>query len=122
MTPDPIKCLQNAAWPVIVVTGAGTVIQANEAASETLATKITEHSTRLNALWSPSNPISAEVFIARLAQRHSLVIPLEFMEKRGKTGRFSAYISTFVQNEEKLHVIQLLAERTPIDHTDEVVF
>lgn len=122
MMPDYMNCLRNADWPVIVVNGSGTILQANEAASRTMAARITEHSTHLRAVWAPSNPISPEAFADHLGRKHSFVVALEIMEKRGETGRFTAYVSTFTQSEEKLHVIQFMSERPPMDHTTDNVF
>jgi len=116
MKSDVILDFENAAWPALLVDGAGEIVRANHTATNTFGAPLTRESARLAELWSPDNCLTVEKFLKDGAGALPPLTPLKLMLGTGPRT-FSALVSIHVQNEKRLLLIQLLPDITELAGT-----
>src|SRR5436305_9068721 len=77
MNSDLLAGLENANWPVLVVTAGCKIVAANSAASRTLGKNLKEETT-LATVWSPLNPMTGTKFFDSWERSPSPTASLRF--------------------------------------------
>ena len=115
MKSSPVFQLENAAWPALLLDGATTIQRANAAAVRLFGPALEGATPRLGLLWSPENSATAEQFLAQWERSPTPTAQIKLRTKGGGTVVCSASICSFVKDEQKLFLIQLLPENVSTD-------
>src|SRR5689334_21668617 len=102
--------LENAAWPALLLDGATTIQRANAAAIRLFGPALEGATLRLGLLWSPENSTTAEQFLTQWERSPTPTVHIKLRTKGGGTVVSSASICSFVKDEQKLFLVQLLQE------------
>jgi two-component system, cell cycle sensor histidine kinase and response regulator CckA len=102
--------LENAAWPALLVDGAGTVCRANQAAFRLFGPALAGDTPRLAAVWSPDNGSTADQFLAQWDRSAAPTVPLKFQAGGGQAVGYLTSICAFTKDGRRLFVLQLLRE------------
>jgi two-component system cell cycle sensor histidine kinase/response regulator CckA len=108
MKSDFVFALENAPWPALILSDSGVIHRANAAAATVFGGVTEGAGASAASIWSQENECSVEVFLAR---QHRLAMEPTLMKFRTKEGHVAAFlvcVSTFVKDEQKLHLVQLL--------------
>jgi two-component system cell cycle sensor histidine kinase/response regulator CckA len=100
---------ENAAWPVLLVDGAGTVLCANQMALTVFAPVFAGKVATLASLWSPDNCITAEKCLKDGETALAPLTPLKLLAAGGPKV-FSALAGVQLREEKRFLVLQLLPE------------
>lgn len=116
MKSDVIFDFENAAWPALLVDGAGDIVRANHAATNTFGAPLTADSARLAALWSADNCITVEKFLKDGAAALTPLTPLKLLLPAGPKT-FSALVGLHVRDEKRFLLLQLLPDAAELAGT-----
>ncbi len=116
MKSDVTFDFENAAWPALLVDGAGSVVRANHAATNTFGELLTKDSAKLAALWSADNCLTVEKFLKDGAAALAPLTPLKLLLPAGPKT-FSALVDLHGQNEQRRLLLQLLPDTTDLTGT-----
>ena len=111
MKPDVVFVLEQAGWPAFLVDGASIVCRSNQAAVKAFGAALEGGSPHLSVIWSPENDTPAEQFLAQWGRSPVPTVGLKFRGKGGNTLSQLVSICSFVKDEQKYFVFQLLPER-----------
>jgi signal transduction histidine kinase/CheY-like chemotaxis protein len=111
MKSDVIFDFENAAWPALLVDGAGEIVRANHAATNTFGAPLTADSAKLAALWSQDNCITIEKFLKDGAAALPPLTPLKLLLPTGPKT-FSALVGLHTRDERRFLLLQLLPDTT----------
>jgi len=104
--PDLIG-LENAAWPVLLLDAAGTVLRANEAAVKLLGPAVEAGGAKLSAVWAPDNHLSAEKFLAQWERAPGAMVALRLKGRGGVVLQQNAWVCASVREGQRFFLIQL---------------
>jgi two-component system cell cycle sensor histidine kinase/response regulator CckA len=102
--------LENAAWPALLLDGATTICRANPAAIRLLGPALDGAMPLLAAIWSPENGMPAEKFLIQWERAQSPMVQMKLRGKGGATVTCSASVCSFLKDEKKYFLLQLLPE------------
>jgi len=102
---------ENAAWPALLVDGAGTVLRANQMALTVFGPALAGESTTLSVLWPSDNCITAEKFLKDGETALAPLTPLKLLVAGGPR-MFSALVGAQPRGEKRCLLLQLLPEIT----------
>jgi len=109
MKSDVIFDFENAAWPALLVDGAGQIVCANHAATNTFGAPLTTDFPRLGPLWSADNCVTVEKFLKDGATAWTPLTPLKLIMPSGPKT-FSALVGVQMHDEKRLVSLQLLPD------------
>ncbi len=118
---DPFP-LDDASWPVVVISFDGKIQQVNSAANRHFLTSERKELKDLAEVWSDENGCSARVFLQRLSVASTATFPLKLQTRSGDLKPYLASICRWVRKREKVLLIQLLPRTGGQGHTGETVF
>lgn len=107
----------NAAWPVLWVDAAGTILRANNAAIQLFGQGLASGTARLSALWLPSNPVPAEQFLLQWTRSPSPTVSLHLRARAGQELRTTAWITTWSRDQQRYYLLQFPPGQ-PSEETD----
>ncbi len=113
MKSDVIYDFENAAWPALLVDGAGNVVGANHAATNTFGTTLTAEAPKLAALWAPDNCLTVEKFLKDGAAALAPLTPLKLSLPAGPKT-FSALVGLHTREGARFVSLQLLPDITEL--------
>jgi two-component system cell cycle sensor histidine kinase/response regulator CckA len=116
---DAVFVLEHAAWPAMLVDGSGKICRANEAAVKLFGGPVEGGASLLSAIWSPENAITAEHFLAGWERNPIGNASFRLRVKGGISQLFTSSICSFIRDEQKFFIIQLLAEKHHANGADE---
>jgi signal transduction histidine kinase/CheY-like chemotaxis protein len=116
MKSDVIFDFENAAWPALLVDGAGEIVRANHAATNTFGAPLTADSAKLAALWSQDNCITIEKFLKDGAAALPPLTPVKLLLPTGPKT-FSALVGLHARDERRFLLLQLLPDTTELTGT-----
>ncbi|MCU0783428.1 MAG: response regulator [Verrucomicrobia bacterium] len=116
MKSDVIFDFENAAWPALLVDGAGEIVRANHAATNTFGPPLTTDSARLAALWSADNCLTVEKFLKDGAAALAPLTPLKLLLPTGPKT-FSALVGLHAHHEKRFLLLQLLPDTSELAGT-----
>lgn len=108
MRTEFFTAFENAAWPVLWLDGAGTVLRANGAAVNLLGPAAASGSARLTAFWAPDNPVSADGFFLQWTRAPLPSVPVSLRVRGGQSVRTQAWILSWSRDQERFFLLQLL--------------
>lgn len=117
MKSDVIFDFENAAWPALLVDGAGEIVRANHAATNTFGVPLTQDSAKLATLWSADNCITVEKFLKDGDGVLAPLTPLKLLLPAG-SKTFSALVGLHVRGEKRFLLLQLLPDVTELAGTN----
>ena len=117
MKSDVIFDFENAAWPALLVDGAGEIVCANHAATNTFGATLTAGSVKLATIWSADNCITVEKFLKDGAGVLAPLTPLKLLLPAGPKT-FSALVGLQVRGEKRFLLLQLLPDVTELAGTN----
>lgn len=100
---------ENAAWPALLVDGAGTIFRANQMALTEFGPALAGESATLAALWPSDNCITAEKFLKDGETALAPLTPLKLLVSGGPKI-FSALVGAHPRNGKRYWLLQLLPE------------
>ena len=104
---DALNGLASAGWPVLLLDGTGTILNANPAAAA-LFGPAAEPGAVLAAIWLAENDASPPDFLARAERNPSAMLPVKLLGAGGVPASYSACLCTTIDSLEKRFVLQLL--------------
>jgi two-component system cell cycle sensor histidine kinase/response regulator CckA len=107
---DVVFALENAAWPALLVDGAGVVLRANDAAIKFFGSVAEGQSPLLSAVLVTDPGVTAEQFLAQWERAPSSLMTLQFRTKGGAANSFSTSICSFAKDGQKFFVFQVVAD------------
>ena len=107
MKQDALNGLASAGWPVLLLDGAGTILNANPAAAAMFG-PAAEPGAVLAAIWLAENDASPPDFLARAERNPSAMLPVKLLGAGGVPASYSACLCTTIDSLEKRFVLQLL--------------
>ena len=110
MKSDVAFALESAAWPVLLVDGAGAICRANAAAVGVLGTAVEAESARLSVVWATENSSTADQFLAQCELAPVATVPIKFRGKGGHTVAYLTSVCAFTTDGQKYFVLQLVRE------------
>ena len=110
MKSDVVFALENAAWPALLVDGAGAILRANDAAIKLFGPIVQGQSPLLGALLVTDEGVSAEQFLAQWERAPASVMTLQFRTKGGAANLFSTSICSLAKDGQKFFVFQLVGD------------
>jgi two-component system cell cycle sensor histidine kinase/response regulator CckA len=111
MKSDVTFDFENAAWPALLVDGAGEIVGANHAATNTFGAHLTGDTAKLAALWTADNCITLEKFLKDGAAAWTPLTPLKLQSPDGPKT-FGAVVGTQTRDGQRLLLLQLLPHLT----------
>ena len=105
--------LENAAWPALLLDGSTTICRANDAAIRLFGPILDGATPLLATIWSGENPTTAEQFLAQWERAPSPATQLKLRAKGGNALPSLVSICSFVKEEQKYFLLQLLPESSP---------
>lgn len=112
MKSDVIFDFESAAWPALLVDGAGTVLRANQMALSLFGPALAGETATLSAIWTADNCITAEKFLKDGETAIAPLTPLKLLVS-GAPKVFSALVGAHLRNEKRFLLLQLLPEFQP---------
>lgn len=109
MKSDVIFDFERAAWPVLLVDGAGTVVRANQLALNLFGPALAGETGSLAALWLNDNCITAEKFLKDGETALAPLTPLT-VQVAGGPRTFSALVAAHAHNGKRFLLLQLLPD------------
>jgi signal transduction histidine kinase len=100
--------LDNAGWPALLLDGATTICRANSAAIRLFGPSLEGATPLLAAIWSPENSSAPEPFFAQWERSPAPAVLLKLRGKGGNTLVSSAAICSFIKDEQKYFLLQLM--------------
>ena len=113
MKSDVAFDFENAAWPALLVDGAGQIVRANHAATNTFGEPLTKDSAKFALLWSPDNCVTLEKFLKDGAATLAPLTPLKLLLPAGPKT-FSALVGLHARDEKRFLFLQLLPDVTEL--------
>ncbi|HTL17220.1 MAG TPA: ATP-binding protein, partial [Patescibacteria group bacterium] len=105
--------LDNAGWPALLLDGATTICRANSAAIRLFGPTLEGATPLLAAIWSPENSSAPEPFFAQWERSPAPAVLLKLRGKGGNTLVSSAAICSFIKDEQKYFLLQLMPSEAP---------
>jgi two-component system cell cycle sensor histidine kinase/response regulator CckA len=109
MKSDVVFDLINAAWPALLVDGAGAILRANQMAQSLFGSSLAGESPMLASIWANDNCITAEKFLKDGETAIAPLTPLKMLIPGG-TRIFSASVGVHTRNDKRFLLLQLLPE------------
>ena len=109
MKPDFLDALENAAWPALLIDGAGTVLRANEAAVKWFGPSLQRPPARLTDAW-PEPGASPEKFLAQWERAPRPIVGLKLRARGGAVTEVPVSICAFTREGQRFFLLQLLPE------------
>ena len=106
---------ENAAWPVLWIDAAGTILRANSAALQCWGQGLASGTARLAALWLPSNAASPEQFLLQWSRSPSPLVQIHLRARAGQEVRGPALLSSWTRDQQRYYLLQF----PPIPGTDQ---
>ena len=116
MKPDVNFDFENATWPALLVDGAGEILRANHAATNTFGAPLAKESANLAELWSLDNRLTVEEFLRDGASALPPLTPLKLLLGTGPRT-FWALVGLHVHNEKQYRLLQLLPDAAELAGT-----
>ncbi|HEV2207657.1 MAG TPA: ATP-binding protein [Verrucomicrobiae bacterium] len=113
MKSDLVEALEKAAWPALLLDGAGLIRRANPAASRLFSPALDAPDAKFPVLWAAENAGSAEQFLAQAAQGTSPCVRIKLRHPGGVNALSCLACVCGVSSEEKLFLLQLMPEGGP---------
>ncbi len=110
MKSEAVFALEQSGWPAFLVDAAGTICRANASAVNLFGAALTGESPGLAVIWSPENPGTPEQYLAQWERSAAPTVPLKFRGKGGHTLSCLTSLCTFLKEEQRYFVLQLLRE------------
>lgn len=108
MKSDAVFVLENAAWPALLVDGAGVMLRANQAAIKIFGPVAEGGAPLLTAVLATEFGQTAEQFLVQWERSPSAQLPLNFRVKGGAVSSFSTSVCSFSKDGQKFFLFQLL--------------
>lgn len=116
MKSDVIFDLESAAWPALLVDGAGAILRANQMALNLFGPALAGDPATLATIWTADNCITAEKFLKDGETAIAPLTPLK-LQIPGGPKIFSALVGARGRNDQRLLLLQLLPESPPAAKT-----
>ena len=107
---DPLFSLESAGWPAILVDASQVIRQANQAALKAFGPALQGNSASLSVIWSPENGTTPEQFLNRWERAPAPTVSLKLRGKGGNSQAHLVSICSFMRDNEKYVVLQVLPE------------
>jgi two-component system cell cycle sensor histidine kinase/response regulator CckA len=107
LKPEIFAALENAAWPALLVDGAGVVLRANATAAKALGPTIGSGSIPLLSVWAAANPVKPDALLAQWDQAPTPVAPVKFTTAGGVAMTFQCTIAPVPQEDARVFLLQL---------------
>lgn len=108
MKPEVVFGFEHAAWPALLVTPAGEIMQANAAAKNTFGSALDSLPASLAAIWAAENSGAAADFLARWESAPRATQPLTLRTAEGAARMFTTAICPCQTEGKKWFVLQML--------------
>jgi two-component system cell cycle sensor histidine kinase/response regulator CckA len=105
---DVVFGLEGAAWPSLLVDGAGVIRQANRAAIQTFGANVAPGSASLSAIWLAENDVAPAPFLVQTQESPNTPAQLKLLGDGGVTLTFQPAVCPISVGEERLFLVQLL--------------
>lgn len=106
--------LEAAAWPVLVVSAVGEILQANSFARAVFGGADGEPPKRLVGLWTFENGCSAEQFLRKLDNGSTFSFPLKLQTTKEGLVAFTVHVSPWQQEGRKEFIFQVHPRPAPV--------
>ncbi len=106
--------LEAAAWPVLVVSALGEILQANAFARAVFGGADGEPPKRLVGLWTFENGCSAEQFLRQLDNGKTFSFPLKLQTTKEGLVAFTVHVAPWVQEGRKEFIFQVHPRPAPL--------
>ena len=113
MKSDSLSDLEHAAWPALLVDGAGAVVQANPMAQTLFGAAFIGESVALASLWPADNCITAEKFLKDGETALAPLTPIKLLVAGGPKV-FFALVAAHLQDGKRGLLLQLLPESVAV--------
>ncbi|HYG22682.1 MAG TPA: ATP-binding protein [Verrucomicrobiae bacterium] len=107
---DEVFALENAGWPALLVNDACTILRSNQTARKLFGTALEGAAPLLGAIWAPENGPAPQQFLAQWERSPAATVSLKFRVKGGGISSFSASICSFMREEQRCFIFQLLPD------------
>ncbi len=102
--------LESAGWPALLLDGATTICRANSAAIRLFGPTLEGGAPLLSAIWAAENTSTPAQFLAQWERSPTPTVLIKFRSKGGTTLSALASICSFLKEEQKFFLLQLLPE------------
>src|SRR5262245_27849436 len=122
MKSDVVFDLETAAWPALLVDGAGNILRANQIAQTIFGPVLAGDTAGLATLWVDDNCVTVEKFLKDGETAIAPMAPLKMLATGG-AKIFSALVGAYARKDKRFLLLQLLPEAqiTPLTSVKPVV-
>src|SRR5882762_9424443 len=121
MKADGVFPFEQAAWPALLVDGAGAVCHSNPVAASAFGAALARQSSQFSTIWSPENSYPVSEFLAQAERApSSALVPVRIVAENGSPTPYLASACSVTVEGRKYLLVQLLPQNPAAESKSQV--